>query len=71
LAWTQTSPKRKKRLDAAVFVWDPHERLWENSFAALNKFKAREGHCLVPRSHIEGTFKLGTVGVGPTLFPKG
>ncbi len=53
------TPIRKKRLDAAGFVWDPYEALWENGFAALKNFKAREGHCLVPRSHIEGTFRLG------------
>ena len=32
---------------------------WEEGFAALTTFKAREGHCRVPDSHIEGTFKLG------------
>ena len=32
---------------------------WEEGFAALKKFKAREGHCLVPDGHVEGTFKLG------------
>jgi len=32
---------------------------WENGFAALMKFKAREGHCRVPRGHIEASYKLG------------
>jgi hypothetical protein len=41
------------------FVWDPHESAWEEGFAALMTFKAREGHCRVPALHIEGTFKLG------------
>jgi superfamily II DNA or RNA helicase len=51
--------ERKQRLDAIGFVWDPHEREWEEGFAALTTFKAREGHCLVPKAHVEGTFKLG------------
>jgi len=50
---------RKRRLDAVGFVWDDHERNWEKGFAALQKFKAREGHCQVPQSHLEGTLKLG------------
>jgi hypothetical protein len=33
--------------------------LWERGFAALKAFEAREGHCLVPAQHIEGTLKLG------------
>ena len=32
---------------------------WEKGFAALIKFKAREGHCRVRRLHIEGKYKLG------------
>ena len=32
---------------------------WEEGFAALTTFKAREGHCRVPPLHVEGTFKLG------------
>ena len=36
-----------------------HEEKWERGFATLKKFKAREGHCRVPQSHLEGTFKLG------------
>jgi hypothetical protein len=52
--------KRRQRLDAIGFVWDPLESGWEEGFAALAAFKAREGHCLVPQRHVEGTFKLGT-----------
>ena len=50
---------RRQRLDAIGFVWDPFEDDWEEGFAALRKFKAREGHCRVPSSHKEGTFRLG------------
>ena len=39
------SAERKQRLDAIEFVWDPDESAWEEGFAALKTFKAREGHC--------------------------
>ena len=32
---------------------------WERGFAALSKFRAREGHCRPSRHHVEGNFKLG------------
>jgi len=32
---------------------------WEKGFAALSKFRAREGYCHPPRFHVEGNFKLG------------
>ena len=32
---------------------------WEKGFAALAKFHAREGHCLLSSRHVEGKFKLG------------
>ena len=54
------SAERKRRLDEIGFAWDPHEQAWEEGFAALTTFKVREGHCLVPALHVEGTFKLGT-----------
>ena len=50
---------RKRRLDELGFVWDPFGLDWEDGFAALMKFKQREGHCRVPRNHIEGDYKLG------------
>ena len=58
------SAERKQRLDAMGFVWDQLQSAWEEGFAALATFKAREGHCRVPDDHVEGTYKLGTwVGV--------
>ena len=53
------SPERRQRLDAIGFIWDPHEEAWEEGFAALTTFKARERHCNVPQRHDEGSFKLG------------
>jgi hypothetical protein len=35
------------------------QEVWNKGFAALQKFKKREGHCLVPRYHIEGAYRLG------------
>ena len=32
---------------------------WEKGFAALAKFRAREGHCLPSSRHVQGKFKLG------------
>ena len=32
---------------------------WERGFAALSKFRAREGHCCPSRNHVERGFKLG------------
>ena len=32
---------------------------WEKGFAALSKFRGREGHCCPPRFHVEGNFNLG------------
>jgi hypothetical protein len=49
----------KRRLDAIGVVWDWRDNLWEQNFAALLKFKRREGHCCVPTFHREGDLKLG------------
>jgi helicase associated protein len=35
------------------------EQAWQRGFSALKKFKRREGHCRVPRFHLERKFKLG------------
>jgi Helicase associated domain len=55
----QMSPERKRRLDAIGFVWDCRDHRWEQGFAALFKFKRREGHCCVPIVHNEGKIRLG------------
>jgi hypothetical protein len=52
-------PERRRLLDELGFVWDPLGMDWEDGFAALVKFKQREGHCHVPQRHIEGDYNLG------------
>jgi len=51
--------ERKRRLNAMGFVWDWRDQLWEQNFAALLKFKRREGHCCVPTHYRNGDLKLG------------
>ena len=51
--------ERKAMLNELGFMWSRPHWLWEIGFAALKAFKAREGHCRVPSSHIEGDLKLG------------
>jgi hypothetical protein len=53
------SVERKKGLDRIDFVWNWRDFAWEQGFAALLKFKRREGHCRVPIHHREGNFRLG------------
>jgi superfamily II DNA or RNA helicase len=51
--------ERKARLDAVGFIWNALELSWKKAYAALTRFKAREGHCRVSKGHVEGTCKLG------------
>jgi hypothetical protein len=53
------SVERNRRLDKLGFVWSWIEYRWEKGFAALLKFKRREGHCRVPIFHDEGKIRLG------------
>jgi hypothetical protein len=48
-----------KRLNTLGFSWDPIEEQWEEAFDTLRKFRKREGHCSVPRSHLEDGLNLG------------
>ena len=54
------SVERKKRLDRIGFIWNWRDFAWERGFAALLKFKQREGHCRVHSLHREGDYKLGS-----------
>jgi hypothetical protein len=53
------SVQRKRRLNALGFVWSWRDYLWDRGFAALLKFKRREGHCHVPALYSEGNYRLG------------
>jgi len=52
------SPIQIERLDALDFSWDPMTEQWEESFAYLKQFTAREGNCIVPKGHKEDGFNL-------------
>ncbi len=53
------SLEQVQRLNGLGFSWDPLAEAWETNFAALEKFKQREGHCRVPQPHQEKELKLG------------
>jgi len=58
------TPDQIKRLESIGFIWDVHDQLWEENFAALQEFHKREGHCsLAPKLVIDGR-KLGLWVVG-------
>jgi hypothetical protein len=53
---------RKRRLDAIGFIWDWRDHRWDEGFAALLKFKKREGHTCVPICHREGYLQTWPLG---------
>ena len=54
------TPDRLRRLNSLGFNLDPRAEQWEQAFAALQKFRKREGHCRVLQSHEESGLKLGS-----------
>jgi hypothetical protein len=54
------SSEQIKRLEQLGFSWNPLEEAWEGNFAALQKFKQREGHCRVVQIHQEDGLNLGS-----------
>jgi hypothetical protein len=53
-------PERRARLDALPrWTWAARVDRWEEAFAVLCHYVDREGHGRVPRSHVEGGFRLG------------
>ena len=56
----KVEPEGHRRLDALPgWTWEPSEAQWEEGFARLKGFVAREGHARVPRGHTEDGFRLG------------
>ena len=49
----------QRRLENLGMSWQPFADQWERSFALLEQFKEREGHCNVPQGHEEDGIKLG------------
>jgi hypothetical protein len=54
-------PEREKRLEAVGFEWVLvlPSATWDKTFALLQQFKKREGHCNVPQLHKEDEVNLG------------
>jgi hypothetical protein len=56
----ETLPEaRRQQLDELGFVWDALDAAWEKGLRHLIAYKEREGHCRVPRNHMENGFRLG------------
>jgi hypothetical protein len=55
----KASPQNENTMSATRKRLGQPKANWENGFAALTKFKAREGHCRVPALHIERKYRLG------------
>ena len=53
------STVRIKNLEEIGFVWDARSDNWEQGLSTLKGYKEREGHCRVPKDHIENGFRLG------------
>jgi len=50
---------RRCALEDMGFVFNEHAAKWEDFLQALSSFKTREGHCRVPRAHMESEYNLG------------
>ena len=54
------SQEKIQRLESIAMVWTAIDPRWEEMFALLVQYKAREGHCNVPALHQEEIITLGT-----------
>ncbi len=52
------TPDRIQRLDLIGFIWDVFAEQWDKSFAALESFHKREGHCRLPDDLIVDGIRL-------------
>ena len=66
-------PDRAARLAAVPgWTWSPLADRWDNGFAALKRFTAREGHTRVPKNHVEDGYALSAwVTRQRWAFPRG
>jgi hypothetical protein len=55
----ELDPGKEQRLQELGFTWEVPPSNWENNLSLLKRFKKREGHCNVPRSHKEDGAPLG------------
>ena len=56
------SVEQRQRLDELGFIWKIQKSEssdWEEAHRCLAIYKQREGHCRVPRTHLEDGFRLG------------
>ena len=53
------SIERIQQLNSIGIVWNVIDKHWEDRFALLVKYNAREGHCNVPSRHKEDSKNLG------------
>lgn len=51
---------RLEKLEKIRFVWNHQSEYWMQGFSKLCEFHRREGHCSVPKVHVEDNFNLGT-----------
>jgi len=62
----------QRRLDNLGMSWDPLTEQWERSFAVLEQYKGREGHCDVPQKYEESEVFLGAwIDTQRQLYKKG
>jgi len=53
------SLEQVRKLDDIGFVWNPHDKMWDDMYQRLVKYKQRKGNCLVPRRYAADP-KLGS-----------
>jgi hypothetical protein len=66
-SWVLSLRQRKSEYDPALineldqlgFSWNPLQETFMRNLALLQAYAAREGHILVPQSHVESGFRLG------------
>jgi superfamily II DNA or RNA helicase len=55
----ELAAERRDQLEKLGFSWDPRQDQWEEAFAALVKFRRKEGHCNINADLIFNGLKLG------------